>query len=94
MVDKAGWHDVKNRSRAHAEIAHDEGVGRGCLHTIANGLAPRILEFLSHDRRNLPPRTPQRAVKDRPAEIPSASLWQRTESFALNEWDASHFVNC
>ena len=95
MIDKAGWHSVKNRSRTHTEIAHDQGVGGGRLHTIAHGLAPRIREFLGHDRRDLPP--PERTrVRWRiaPAEIPSASLWQRTHRFALGERDASHLANC
>jgi hypothetical protein len=70
MIDKAGWDGIKNRSRAHAEITHDQGAGRRRPRTIVNRLAPRILKFLSHDRRNLPSRTPQSAVEDRPRRDP------------------------
>ena len=57
-------------------------AGRRCPRTIANQLAPRILEFLGHDRRNLAPRVRWRIA---PAEIPFASLWQRTQSLALDD---------
>ena len=84
MIDKAGWHGVKNRSRAHAEIAHDQGVGRGRFQTIAHGLAPRILEFLG-SRSSKPPAqnaaecgegsSPQRSRRRRCGRGHKASHW-------------------
>ena len=70
MVDKASWHLLKNRLCAHAEITDNQSAGRRGLHSMANGLAPCIFEFLGDNRDDFTPGTLQGAMKDRPRRDP------------------------